>query len=422
MHASTSKTRVKSKAQAPAYRLHRASGQAVVTLNRKDTYLGPYLSEESRRRYDAAVAEWLARGRRPVEPEAPTLTVDDLIERFLTHCEAYYIDRDGRPNAKELAHIKRALEPLHRLFGLTSAAEFGPCRLEVVREEFVKTGLCRASANKHTRRIKTLFKHGVARELLPAKVWHRLQSLPGLARGHTAAPESKPIRPVADEFVEAIRPYVSRQVWAMVGLQRHTGMRPGEVVSMRRADIDTSGTLWTYKPEHHKTEHHGKTRLIMLGARAQSVIRPFLKPDLQAFLFSPREAEQARRAERTQNRRTPLSCGNRPGSNRKRRPRRQPGDHYTVDSYRKAIVAGCDRADAEARLQAIAAGTAIQPDDRLVPRWSPNRVRHSYATRVRKEFGLDAAQVTLGHSHADTTEIYAERDQALAATVAARIG
>jgi site-specific recombinase XerC len=55
-------------------------------------------------------------------------------------------------------------------------------------------------------------------------------------------------------------------------------------------------------------------------------------------------------------------------------------------------------------------------------RWAPNRLRHTFGTRVRKEHGLEAAQVSLGHSKADVTQIYAERNEALAASVAAKIG
>jgi site-specific recombinase XerC len=54
--------------------------------------------------------------------------------------------------------------------------------------------------------------------------------------------------------------------------------------------------------------------------------------------------------------------------------------------------------------------------------WHPNQLRHSFATRVRKGYGLEAARVLLGHSRADGTQAYAERDQQLAATVAAKIG
>jgi hypothetical protein len=46
-----------------AYRLHRSTGQAVVTLGGKDFYLGRHGTTESRREYDRLTAEWLANGR-----------------------------------------------------------------------------------------------------------------------------------------------------------------------------------------------------------------------------------------------------------------------------------------------------------------------------------------------------------------------
>ena len=55
-------------------------------------------------------------------------------------------------------------------------------------------------------------------------------------------------------------------------------------------------------------------------------------------------------------------------------------------------------------------------------RWHPNQLRHTYATEVRERFGLEAAQVTLGHSKADVTQVYAERDGQLANRVAEQIG
>jgi site-specific recombinase XerC len=58
----------------------------------------------------------------------------------------------------------------------------------------------------------------------------------------------------------------------------------------------------------------------------------------------------------------------------------------------------------------------------LVPHWHPNQLRHSAATAIRKQFGLEAAQVILGHSRADVTQVYAERDSARAIEVVRKIG
>ncbi len=59
---------------------------------------------------------------------------------------------------------------------------------------------------------------------------------------------------------------------------------------------------------------------------------------------------------------------------------------------------------------------------RKAHRWHPHQLRHNYATDVRGQFGLEAAQVLLGHTKADVTQIYAERDMNRAANVAAKIG
>jgi site-specific recombinase XerC len=49
-------------------------------------------------------------------------------------------------------------------------------------------------------------------------------------------------------------------------------------------------------------------------------------------------------------------------------------------------------------------------------------LRHSAATEIRKQFGLEAAQTVLGHSQANVTQVYAERDWQLAAEVMRKIG
>ena len=54
--------------------------------------------------------------------------------------------------------------------------------------------------------------------------------------------------------------------------------------------------------------------------------------------------------------------------------------------------------------------------------WSPNRLRHNFGTAARKVGGIEAARVTLGHSSAVTSEIYAEKDLAAARDVVRRIG
>ena len=215
---------------------------------------------------------------------------------------------------------------------------------------------------------------------------------------------------------------------------------------MRGCDLDTTGKVWAYRPEHHKTEHHGHQRVIYLGPQAQEIVRPFLKTDLQAYLFSPAEAEAERLAERAKSRKTPLNQGNKPGSNRRRRPGRKPADHYTVNSYRRAIANACDLAfppPAELARRRVKGNRGSKdlrwedPDEwrarlgkkwadvqkwREEHRWHPHQLRHNAATRLRKQDGLEAARVVLGQKSGAVAEIYAEIDLTKAEKIMAEVG
>jgi len=99
---------------------------------------------------------------------------------------------------------------------------------------------------------------------------------------------------------------------------------------------------------------------------------------------------------------TPLGQGNSPGSNVKVEPKREPGERYTVDSYRRAIQKACDAAK--------------------VDRWHPHQLRHNAATYLKREFGLESARVILGHRTPMMTEHYAAVDRQKAMEVIQRIG
>ena len=141
--------------------------------------------------------------------------------------------------------------------------------------------------------------------------------------------------------------------------------------------------------------------MIFFGPRAQEVIKKCFDRNSEQFCFSPRESEQQRRAELHRKRKTPLHYGNRPKPE-SQPSKRRPKDCYTTESYRRAIHRACKRAK--------------------INKWSPNQIRHTTGTEVRRKHGLEAAQTILGHASADVTQIYAERDKKLAASVALKLG
>jgi len=399
----------------PKYRLHGASGQAVVTLNSKVHYLGPWNSKESRLEYDRLVGEWMAGGR-TLPAATNDRSINELCDAYNTFAQTYY--RKNGQETRTMERVRMALRYMRLTYGSTKIGNFGPLALQAVQARLVADKKGRKYVNYLTAEIKRMFKWGVSREIVPAMVNHSLATVSGLRKGRTDAHESEPIRPVPNDVVDATLPYLPPVVADMVRLHRLTGCRPGEICLMRPMDIDRTSEVWAYRPSTHKTEHHGRDRVIFIGPQAQEILAPYLLRDGEAYCFDPRESERKRRAEQHAARKTPLCCGNKPGSNRVRRRRRKLAEQYDNCSYAHAVRMASDKADRKAHKDL----PDVDPKERLVPRWSPNQLRHAVATAVRKQFGLEAVQVVLGHASADVTQIYAERDFTLAAQVMKKIG
>jgi integrase len=385
--------------RAPRYRRHKATGQAVVTIDGRDFYLGKYRSAESREAYRRKIAEWIQHDGALPSPKH-TATVAELVVAYVEFANRYYL-KDGKPT-DEVRMVKAALKIVRQLYGRTPAAEFGPLALKACRQEMIGLDWCRTHINKQVDRVKRTFKWATENEMIPGTVYEALRCVAGLKRGRTEAREGRKVTPISDADILATMEHLPGVVADMVQLQRLTGARPGEICDIRPGDINRKADPWEYVPQSHKTEHHDRQRVIFLGPKAQNLLLPYLLRPADAYCFSPREAETRRRAAQHESRRTPLSCGNRPGTNRKAKPRRTAGEKYDRNSYARAV-----------RRAAVAA---------KVGTWSPHRLRHTFATEVRKQFGLEAVQVCLGHAAAQVSEIYAERDFAKAANVARLIG
>jgi integrase len=183
---------------------------------------------------------------------------------------------------------------------------FGPLKLKAIRESWVSAGHVRGQINKRVGRLKRMIGWAVEEELCPACVHHALKAIQGLKKGRTEAPEGKKVLPVPDAWVDAIRSHVSQQVWAMIRLQKLTGMRPGEVVLMRTIDINTASKIWEYRPIETKMEHLDRERIVFIGPKAQAVLLRWLRPELESFLFSPREVTAERFLEARRKRKTPV--------------------------------------------------------------------------------------------------------------------
>jgi integrase len=290
----------------PKYRYHKGSGQAVVTINGKDRYLGQHNSPASRREYDRLVAEWLASGRAAplMAGQDVDLSVNELLAAYLRHAHRYY-RKDGQPSS-EIHCLKLAFRPLRLLYGRSKANAFGPLALKAVREKMQADNLSRSGINARVSRIKRLFRWGAENELISATVFHGVQSVTALRRGRTDAKETDPVTSVEDWVVEETIKHLPKLVADMVRLQRLTGARPGEICAMTPAQVDTSSDVWEFSPTRHKTQHHGQGRTVFIGPKAQAVLKSYLTCEMDSHCFSPRLSEKLRNEERRQQRQTPL--------------------------------------------------------------------------------------------------------------------
>lgn len=463
------------KQRIPSLRRHSPSKRAVVTLNGVDHYLGPWPDgvddppAEAQAAYNRHISEWLKNNRQPIptskdrerereagrDPDrAPdTLSVAELIAAFMRHAEGYYRHPDGKTTSS-LNEFVLSLRPLNHLYGGIAAKDFGPLKLKTVRELMVKgyghprhgpqPALCRRTVNARIQRLTQCFKWGAGEELLGVEVYQGLKAVPGLKRNRSAARESEPVLPVAVEHVNAAVPHLTLRLAGAARLQMLTGARPGEALSLRLADLDRGNPVWLYRPVGHKTAYKDKERTVAIGPKAKAVLREYIRircslcgvedrpprigsPDgcicgpcsdrmseagtcgpwqrieaqaPDACLFSPTEAmkerDQDRRAKRKSKVQPSQVC------RKKAKTKKTPGERYDTRAYARAVTKACEVAG--------------------VPHWHPNQLRHTHATEVRRRYGLEAAQVTLGHSNAAITQVYAERDLTLAVKVASEIG
>lgn len=355
----------------PSYLRH-SSGQARIRVNGRDIMLGLYGSNESRVKYGQLIAK-LAGGI-PIDPLAdsgrgktsqndpeadPGPTVGELCLAFMRYAETHYV-KNGQPTSQVDA-VRSTIRVLNSIYGLTPAKDFGPLALKAVRQQMIEKGWVRDTVNAAVGRVRRIFKHAVADELIEPGLLQRLQAVPPLLMGRTEAPDLPPRTAVPDSAIEAVKGRVSDLVKDLIDLQRLTGARSGELLGLTTGAIDRTGDVWSAELTDHKTAHHGQSRTLHFGPQCQLILRRYLLAAPDATLFD-----------------------------------------ITRHAYCRAITRACEAAKIE--------------------RWVPHQLRHTAASIVREQFGLEHAQSILGHSKADMTQRYAKAGEEKAREVALKIG
>lgn len=382
---------------------------ASVRLNGKDFILGVYGTADAQARYESIVGEWLANSRK----------IPDSLLRNKTRNQSSAIRNDAtlteicidfvlakqalKISHEELQSIKRVLRELRAKNTNLLASNFTETEFIAFRDHLVSNGitpksdsktasekptkrkLSRSVVNKYCAHVVRMVKHAAkTTRKVPTSVFQAINAVEPLRSGETVAHETGAIPLVKETVIDAAIEFLHPIVADMVRLQLLTGMRPGEVCLLKMEDVDQSGDVWVFSPPKHKTAHRGIERKIFIGSSAQEILSRYQHRAANQFCFSAKDRF-------VQDGKPPIIAG------------KEVGDSYNTRSYRQAIWRACDKAE--------------------IPRWSPNRIRKTAATNVRKEGGLEAAQAILGHKSRSTTErFYADIDNSQAIDVMSRIG
>jgi len=183
---------------------------------RRVYFPGNHNSTESREAYHRALAEWEGQGRKvPAKPatasDATGPSIAEVLRDYWRHVQTEHVNS---PSAQE--HVRQAVCPLNRLFGTTPAAAFTLRDLETVRAEFIKAGNCRTTINGRIQILVSMFKWAAGRGLVPKSVRDDVRDIEPIKRGRFGVREGRKVRPVSREMVEAVRPFLSPQVAAMM--------------------------------------------------------------------------------------------------------------------------------------------------------------------------------------------------------------
>ena len=159
---------------------------------------------------------------------------------------------------------------------------------------------------------------------------------------------------------------------------------------MRAIDIDMTGPVWLYRPAHHKNKWRGHHRIIAIGPKAQAIIRRYLKPKVDAYLFSPAEQAEIIAARKRANRQTKVQPSQQ--CRKKAKPKRLPGEQFDANVINHSIRIVCKRHG--------------------LPRWHTHQLRHTAALEISRRHGLEAARAILGHRTVQIEHHYSGLDQA----------
>ena len=306
--------------------------------------------------------------------------VSDVATSFLSWAQSYY--PPGRSSGYQ--NIRSAMKWLLQVCEGESVKTFCPLRLKHIQKVMAADGQSRDYVNQTIGKIKQAFKWAASEEMIPAEVWHGLNTVSGIKKGRMGIREPKRRATLTWDTVAPVLAELSPTITRMILLQWTTGVRSDSLCSATPEQFDRSRDPWHWRPKH-KMQFTGKEIIVPIGPKCQ---------ELLGDLIDSRAPDE------------PLFCP------RDQRKNLRYGKKYNSVSYRQAIERAIERVNAK----------RSENGDPPIPHWSPHQLRHAKAQEVRDTYGIEAAQAILTHDSLEATQIYSERRLELAEKVARETG
>lgn len=385
----------------------------------------PGVTEQYVRQITVLQREWFAAqsGAPLVVIPAEGITVAAAIQRYMVHLE-HDEDGDRRPSGAMSSHFYKtaqAVKPLMAMYGTRYVRELTRGDMDAMRSA-MRSGAwqidpladhgseppgkrlwSRDTTNARMTYVYHFFEWLGTKGYVDAKMHEDLR-----LRRLVVDCRQKVVRLTPDANWQSILPYTSPQIAAMLVVQRYSGMRPDEVCRMRPELIDRTGEVWIYEPRsvdgqwEHKTAYRGDSRYVALDVQCQEAIASFLLRPANAFCFSPQEAAEWWRENRTvvpngRSRTTKLyPCELRRREREKKKRKQNPlaikfAERYTKDTYGRAVLRAIERARRS--------GVDAQ-------HFTPYMLRHAMGTQAETEHDIYTAASILGNKPS-TAQVYA---------------
>ena len=293
---------------------------------------------------------------------APVFTVNDLCGRWIAHASEYYAE------SREAVTMSCGMRLFRKMFGNRPAESMTHPDMIRYRDALVAEGYVRTTVNKYVGFVKRMATWATDERLMSPQLKAELTAMSPLKPHRSKAREGEQIRAVPAADIEATCKWLAPSLADMVRVHRLCGARPDEICQLNWQGVEQCGKVLVFRPRH-KNEWRNKPRVVVFGPKAQAILEKYRGED---YVFSPQMAVM----EHYEKAIADAKC-HRPPEKVKGIPRKA-GERWTVDAYNRAVSRACERAG--------------------VDRWSPNQLRHTCATEVRRRFGIEAASAVLGHS------------------------